>query len=315
MPLVSIVILTYNRINVLIDIIQKLKQLTYKNVEIIIINNNSNDDTKVKLTKLFPYIKLINLEKNIGVSALNYGLKEAKGEYVLQLDDDSYPKDVDIIEKAIRHFETDCFLAVLAFRIENLRFNFCETREFDKTLNHFVGCGVMFRNSHLKKSSYYNPYIYIYYNEFDLTAKLLNLGYKIRYDNSLVVFHLQTPSGRVSDSELKKSFAEFYKTPFRFYHNFLSRSVFLLNNFSLKFIVMYLPKLIIGNLIIALRFVYLKEFFLALFHIICYLRILFKDRNIINMNVQRLFGFGNIALIDRGFFDNFRKGKFTTWLK
>ena len=44
MPLVSIVVLTFNRINVLIDIIYKLKNLTYKNVEIIIINNNSNDE-------------------------------------------------------------------------------------------------------------------------------------------------------------------------------------------------------------------------------------------------------------------------------
>ena len=315
MPLVSIVVLTFNRINVLIDIIYKLKNLTYKNVEIIIINNNSNDETKIKIPELFPEIKLINLDKNIGVSALNYGLKAASGEYILQLDDDSYPKDGNIIEKAISHFKLDSSLAILAFRIENLRFNFCETREFDKKLNHFVGCGVMFRNSHLKKSGYYNPHIHIYYNEFDLTAKLLNLGYKIRYDNSLVVFHLQTSSGRASDSELKKSFAEFYKTPFRFYHNFISLSVFLLNNFSLRFVIIYLPKLIIGNLIIALRFKYIKEFISALLHLIYYLKPIIEYRKVINRDIQKLFGYGNMALIDRIFFDNFEKGKISKWLK
>lgn len=308
MPLVSIVILTFNRINVLIDIIYKLKNLTYKNVEIIIINNNSNDETKIKIPDLFPEIKLINLDKNIGVSALNYGLKAASGEYILQLDDDSYPED-KLIELGIKEFIKNKRLGVLAFKVLNLRYNLCETDEFPLYSRTFNGCGVMFRSEIFSKTGYYNDSIFIYYNELDLSIRVIDYGYEIRYYQEAIVYHLHTSTGR----EVKN--IDPFKSEFRFKYYFFSYFVFLFTNFNRIYVVKYGIKLFISNMIKAIYFGYYKAFFLTLLNIIKFTIKKYSCRIKISNKTQNIYENGNFALIDRIFFPTFEKNKLYKWIK
>lgn len=82
---------------------------TYKNKEIIFINDASTDNTKEILEKYAKdgSIKLINLDKNVGKKkALAEGIKKAKGEIFVFSDSDSV-LDPDAIEKAIDVFHVD----------------------------------------------------------------------------------------------------------------------------------------------------------------------------------------------------------------
>lgn len=101
-PLVTIIIPVYNGANFLKDCIESALAQTYKNIEIIVVNDGSIDDGATeKIAKLYKNKIRYLVKENGGVSsALNYGLKVAKGEWISWLShDDIYTADK--IEKQI----------------------------------------------------------------------------------------------------------------------------------------------------------------------------------------------------------------------
>lgn len=92
MAMFSIIIPMYNSEKFIDRAIQSLLNQTYKNFEIILVNDCSTDQTLLVCEKYIKSnIKLLDLDKNLGVSnARNIGLQNAKGEYVLFLDSDDW---------------------------------------------------------------------------------------------------------------------------------------------------------------------------------------------------------------------------------
>jgi len=87
-PLISVVIPTYNHGQFIEEAIESVLAQTYKNLEVIVIDDGSTDNTRQALEK---YNKEINYiyQKNIGVSsARNRGISVAKGELIAFLDSD-----------------------------------------------------------------------------------------------------------------------------------------------------------------------------------------------------------------------------------
>lgn len=105
--LVSIVIVTYNSKNYLINcLISILSSQTKSNYEILVIDNASKDDTFVNIPPLFPSVIFIKNEANNGFSyANNQGIKLAHGDYILLLNPDTLIIDntidlmIDFLEK------------------------------------------------------------------------------------------------------------------------------------------------------------------------------------------------------------------------
>lgn len=88
MPKVSVVIPTYNRAKYICEAIDSVLAQTYKDHEIIVIDDGSTDNTKELLNKYETKIKYI-YQENKGISAArNAGIKVAKGEYIAFLDSD-----------------------------------------------------------------------------------------------------------------------------------------------------------------------------------------------------------------------------------
>ncbi|MEF9892058.1 MAG: glycosyltransferase family 2 protein [Anaerorhabdus sp.] len=98
---VSIITPTYNRNLLLIDAAESLNKQTNKNFEWIIINDGSTDNTKEiveEIIRKYDFrIKAITQQNKGKAQAINVGVNEAHGEYVLFLDDDDY-----ITEEAIQ---------------------------------------------------------------------------------------------------------------------------------------------------------------------------------------------------------------------
>ena len=101
MDLVSIIIPCYNVDKYIKKCIDSVKKQKYKNIEVLLIDDESTDNTKDIIIKeiendnRFIYIR----KKNGGVSdARNYGLKRAKGKYICFIDSDDYVLEDYILE-------------------------------------------------------------------------------------------------------------------------------------------------------------------------------------------------------------------------
>ncbi len=91
-PLVSVIIPTFNRSNLLLRAVKSVLSQTYSKIEVIVIDDASTDNTEntiKKIQKIHKNILYIKHKDNKGGSAArNSGIKKSKGEYVAFLDDD-----------------------------------------------------------------------------------------------------------------------------------------------------------------------------------------------------------------------------------
>src|SRR5438132_941747 len=91
MPKVSINILTHNRSWLLLRALDSVAKQSFKDYEVVIINNGSTDNTLQALDnyKNQPTVKIISLPINIGITAARQkALENSSGEYIAILDDD-----------------------------------------------------------------------------------------------------------------------------------------------------------------------------------------------------------------------------------
>jgi len=106
MPMVSVIIPTYNRAHVLARSIQSVLNQTFQDFELIIVDDGSTDDTESLVNRFSSKkIKYVRHQKNQGGSpARNTGIRLAKGDYIAFLDDD----DEWMPEKLERQMEVIC---------------------------------------------------------------------------------------------------------------------------------------------------------------------------------------------------------------
>ncbi|MBU2541424.1 MAG: glycosyltransferase family 2 protein [Candidatus Omnitrophica bacterium] len=88
--LISVIIITYNRSFVIKRAIESVLKQTYKDLEIILIDDASSDNTHEIISSITDdRVKLVRHDKNKGVAvSRNTGLKNSKGEFITFLDDD-----------------------------------------------------------------------------------------------------------------------------------------------------------------------------------------------------------------------------------
>lgn len=113
-PLLSVVITTYNYAEYLPTAVESVLNQTYKNLEVIIVNDGSTDNTDEVIA---PYLKDERIkyikQKNAGqASAKNCGIKNSKGEYIAFLDADDYWRN-DKLERQIKLFDRDTEVGVV----------------------------------------------------------------------------------------------------------------------------------------------------------------------------------------------------------
>lgn len=104
--LVSIVVTSYNHAEFLQQRIESLLAQTYPNIEIIVVDDCSTDRSREYLEqyKNHPKVSLFFLERNSGyVFASNYGVSQAKGEYIVfaECDDFSEPDQIASLYQAL----------------------------------------------------------------------------------------------------------------------------------------------------------------------------------------------------------------------
>lgn len=110
-PLVSVIIPTYNSAKYIKETLDSVFNQTYKNIEVIVVDDGSVDNTREILEKYNSKIKYI-YQGNKGPSAArNRGIKEARGSYIAFLDSD----DLWLPEKLEKH--TSLFMKNLSLKL------------------------------------------------------------------------------------------------------------------------------------------------------------------------------------------------------
>lgn len=109
-PLVSVVTPTYNEENYLPNLITALCNQTYSDIELIVVDNESEDKT-VRVAKESGATVVINREYNLSKSR-NMGAKAAKGDMIVFIDADTFPEAIGI-EKVVDEFDKGAVMAQL----------------------------------------------------------------------------------------------------------------------------------------------------------------------------------------------------------
>jgi len=110
LPLVSVLITTYNRQNLLARCIESVLQQTYPNLEIIIVNDCSTDNTQNLLSQYTSSYKIIKSVTNVRRSgnsfSRNLAFANSSGPYIAFLDDDDYWINSDKIKLQVDYLIT-----------------------------------------------------------------------------------------------------------------------------------------------------------------------------------------------------------------
>lgn len=116
--LISVIIPTYNRQEFLIEAIDSVLKQKYPNIEIIIIDDNSSDETEERVNKRYSEFSNIYYYKNKVNMGPGYnrllGFNKANGEYIIFLDDDDYYTDYNFFHDAIEKFNKNKNLAFVS---------------------------------------------------------------------------------------------------------------------------------------------------------------------------------------------------------
>ena len=89
-PLVSIISVNYNQADITCEMIESLRKLSYRNIEIIIVDNASPGEDPEIIKQRYPEITLIRSEKNLGFAGgNNLAIKQSKGEFLFFLNNDT----------------------------------------------------------------------------------------------------------------------------------------------------------------------------------------------------------------------------------
>lgn len=173
-PKASVIIPSYNSANYIKVAIESVIGQTFKDWELIIVDDCSSDDT-IKIVKEFlkkdKRVKLSTSNKNIGPHKnMNRGLDLCKGEYIVKLDADDYMYS-HRIEKQVNFLDENKDVGVLGGAIEvcDENLNFINTRKYPITdekckaklfyYSPFAHPAVTFRKSVFEKCDKYDPNI------------------------------------------------------------------------------------------------------------------------------------------------------------
>jgi len=116
----SIIIVNYNVKDYLADCLNSIRQsVNNLLIEIIVVDNNSKDDSKLFLTPLFPEVKFIWLDENFGFGkANNIAIKQAKGKYILMLNPDTIVAE-DTLFNMFQYMENNPQVGITGCKVLN----------------------------------------------------------------------------------------------------------------------------------------------------------------------------------------------------
>jgi len=282
MKKISFCILTFHRPHLLEILVQSLTDLTYSNKEIIVVDNSVRGPLLSELPDSHAELKYIRNGMNLGIAGRNIGLRNAKGEYIITLDDDIYGITDESLRRIVNIFSDNPNIGAICFKIIDEKHGRCsnwchhykleefENRYFDT--NEISEGAVAFRRDALVRSGLYPSDFFISHEGADLACRLINNGYRIIYCPDVVVKHNHAFGGR-----------EDWR---RYYFDTRNQVWFVARNYPIWMGLKYLSRGLVSMFIYCLRDGYVKWYVSAIFDALKKLPEVLKERNVIGADAR-----------------------------
>lgn len=186
MTLVSIIITNFNREDYLDRAIRScFEQSTSRDIdiEVIVVDDASTDNSLRKLSMFKKSIKLIKHKTNLGVAvASNSGIKSSKGDFIVRLDADDFMNkySVQILAQVLIENQEYGFAYSDHFRVDEKGFKEKKITLDDEEKLFEHGAGVMFRKNIFKEIGFYNEKLKNCEDyDFLLRVKKKYLGFRV----------------------------------------------------------------------------------------------------------------------------------------
>jgi GT2 family glycosyltransferase len=196
----SVMITTRNRAPELRRTRQILSRLDPAPLEVLITADGCSDDTVAVVKMELPKAKLIvNKTARGSVASRDRMMREAQGDLVLALDDDSYPERVDCIARFVPLFKQRPKLAVMYFpqRTDEYPETLAETNFGSQRLTRsFANSGAVLRRSTYLELPGFEPIFFHMYEEPDYALQCVANGWDVLYFPEITVRHHYTKKER-----------------------------------------------------------------------------------------------------------------------
>jgi len=227
-PLVSIITVNFNQAEATCGLIDSLGHILYSNIEIIVVDNDSERESSQIIKQRYPNILLINSPINYGFAAgNNLGIMRAQGKYLLLLNNDTVVTP-DFLKPLINIMEADENIGVVSPKIlffhhpdiiqyagftrisevtsRNRKIGFGETDkgqyDFSRETAYAHGAAMLVRNEVVKQVGMMSYAFFLYYEEADWCERIKKAGFQIWFAGESKVYHKESiTTGK--DSKLK----------------------------------------------------------------------------------------------------------------
>jgi len=140
----SVVIPCFNRSNILRRALESCVEQTYKNFEVIVVDDGSTEDIESVVTGMSDSrFKYVRQENGGASSARNNGFSKASGSWIALLDSDDHflPKKLEVMEREIRLNEADMYVSRASiFKDNNREWTTPELELGDSDVSEFMFC-------------------------------------------------------------------------------------------------------------------------------------------------------------------------------
>ncbi len=189
---VSVMITTSNRLEELQRTLQMLGKLDPAPDEVLVTADGCTDGTAEFLSAM-PNVKfVVNQLARGSVASRDRMIREARGELVLALDDDSYPEQLDCIARFVPLFEQRSNLAVLHFPQRTDEYpDTVAQMDFghEKLTRSFANSGAVLHRSTYLELAGFEPRFYHMYEEPDYGLQCLAAGYDVVFSPIVTIRH------------------------------------------------------------------------------------------------------------------------------
>lgn len=216
--MISIVIPNYNGAAYIGDCLSSLAEQSFKDVEVVVVDNASTDGSPEAVERDYPSVKLVRLAENRGfAAAVNAGIAAGTGEFVILLNNDTRAESDFVAELHAALAKGDAAMAapkMLFARdpsvINSLGLGYCITGtnhdigfgrgdgpQFAENAAIFGPCGGagMYRRSMLEEVGPLDESFFMYYEDVDLAFRAQLAGHKCISAPSARVYHIEGAAG------------------------------------------------------------------------------------------------------------------------